>query len=70
MTTTSLPDTLTLAQVEHLRRTLPQTDFSTITKNNPAIDIDRIIRTQVRVINGVEVFVPETTNASPEDNQS
>ena len=52
-----LPDTLTLDQVEHLRRTLPQTDFSEIT--NKAIDVDRIIRTQVRVIDGVEVFIPE-----------
>jgi hypothetical protein len=52
-----LPDTLTLEQVEHLRRTLPQMDFSEIT--NQSIDVDRIIRTQVRVIDGVEVFVPE-----------
>ena len=52
-----LPDTLTLEQVEHLRRTLPQTDFSEIA--NRTIDVDRIIRTQVRVIDGVEVFVPE-----------
>jgi len=52
-----LPDTLTLDQVEHLRRTLPQMDFSEIT--NQSIDVDRIIRTQVRVIDGVEVFVPE-----------
>jgi hypothetical protein len=53
----TLPDTLTLEQVEHLRRTLPQMDFSEIT--NKAIDVDRIIRTQVRVIDGVEVFIPE-----------
>jgi hypothetical protein len=52
-----LPDTLTLEQVEHLRRTLPQMDFSEIA--NRAIDVDRIIRTQVRVIDGVEVFIPE-----------
>jgi hypothetical protein len=52
-----LPDTLTLEQVDHLRRTLPQMDFSEIT--NRTIDVDRIIRTQVRVIDGVEVFVPE-----------
>lgn len=52
---TQMPDTLTLEQVEHLRRTLPQTDFADLM---PAIDVDKIIETQVQVIDGQEVFIP------------
>jgi hypothetical protein len=54
----AMPDTLTLEQVEHLRRTLPQKSMSDIM---PKIDVDSIIQTQVRVIDGVEVFVPSET---------
>jgi hypothetical protein len=52
---TQMPDTLTLEQVEHLRRTLPQTDFADMM---PKIDVDKIIQTQVRVVDGQEVFIP------------
>ena len=54
--TQQMPDTLTLDQVEYLRRTLPQKSMADIM---PSIDVDSIIQTQVQVINGVEVFVPE-----------
>ena len=52
---TQMPDTLTLEQVEHLRRTLPQKSMADLM---PAIDLDKIIKTQVQVIDGVEVFIP------------
>ena len=52
---TQMPDTLTLEQVAHLRRTLPQKSMADIM---PAIDVDSIIQTQVQVIDGVEVFTP------------
>jgi hypothetical protein len=52
---TQMPDTLTLEQVAHLRRTLPQTDFADMM---PAIDVNKIIETQVRVVDGQEVFIP------------
>ena len=52
----SMPDTLTLEQVAHLRRTLPQKNFSDLM---PAIDVDKIIETQVQVIDGQEVFIPK-----------
>lgn len=52
---TQMPDTLTLDQVAHLRRTLPQKNFADLM---PAIDVDKIIQTQVQVINGQEVFIP------------
>ena len=48
-----MPETLTLAQVEHLRRTLPQCDFASLM---PAMDVDKIVQTQVRVVDGQEVF--------------
>jgi hypothetical protein len=51
----TMPETLTLEQVEHLRRTLPQKSMSDIM---PKIDVDAIIQTQVKTINGQEVFVP------------
>ena len=53
-----MPDTLTLDQVEELRRTLPQKSMAEIM---PSIDIDRIIETQVQVIDGQEVFIPKET---------
>ncbi len=52
---TQLPDTLTLEQVEYLRRTLPQKSMADLM---PAIDVDKIIQTQVKVIDGQEVFIP------------
>ena len=52
---TQMPDTLTLEQVEHLRRTLPQTGFACLM---PPIDVDKIIETQVQDIDGQEVFIP------------
>ncbi len=52
---TQMPDTLTLEQVEHLRRTLPQTTFADMM---PTINVDKIIQTQVQVIDGQEVFTP------------
>jgi hypothetical protein len=52
----SMPDTLTLEQVAHMRRTLPQTNFSDLM---PAIDVDKIIKTQVQVIDGQEMFIPQ-----------
>jgi hypothetical protein len=52
---TQMPDTLTLDQVEYLRCTLPQKSMAGIM---PLIDVDSIVRTQVQVINGVEVFMP------------
>lgn len=52
---TQMPDTLTLEQVEHLRRTLPQKNFADLM---PAIDVDKIVQTQVQVIDGQEVFIP------------
>lgn len=51
----SMPDTLTLEQVEHLRRTLPQKNFSDLM---PAINVDKIIQTQVQTIDCQEVFIP------------
>lgn len=51
----SMPDTLTLEQVEHLRHTLPQKSFADLM---PTIDVDKIIQTQVQVIDGQEVFIP------------
>ena len=54
----SMPDTLTLEQVAHLRRTLPQKDFADLM---PSIDVDKIIETQVQVIDGQEVFTPKET---------
>jgi uncharacterized membrane protein YheB (UPF0754 family) len=51
----TMPDTLTLEQVEYLRRTLPQKSMSDIM---PKVDVDAIIQTQVKTINGQEVFVP------------
>ena len=52
---TQMPDTLTLEQVEYLRRTLPQKSMADLM---PAIDVDKIIQTQVQVIDGQEVFIP------------
>lgn len=52
---TQMPDTLTLDQVKYLRRTLPQKSMANIM---PSINVDDIIRTQVQVIDGVEVFTP------------
>lgn len=52
----SMPDTLTLEQVAHLRRTLPQKDFNDLM---PTIDVDKIIETQVQIIDGQEVFIPQ-----------
>ena len=52
---THMPDTLTLEQVAHLRRTLPQTNFADLM---PAINVDKIIETRVQVIDGQEVFIP------------
>jgi hypothetical protein len=54
--TQQMPDTLTLDQVEYLRRTLPQKSMADIM---PKIDVDSIIQTQVQVIDGVEVFIPK-----------
>lgn len=51
----SMPDTLTLEQVAHMRRTLPQSNFADLM---PAIDVNKIIQTQVQVIDGQEVFIP------------
>lgn len=53
---THMPDTLTLEQVEQLRRTLPQSNFADLM---PAIDVDKIIETRVQVIDGQEVFIPQ-----------
>ena len=53
---TKLPDTLTLEQVAYLRRTLPQKSFVDLM---PAMDVDKIIEAQVRVIDGQEVFIPQ-----------
>lgn len=53
---TQMPDALTLEQVEHLRRTLPQKNFADLI---PTIDVDKIIETQVQVIDGQEVFIPQ-----------
>ena len=53
----SMPDTLTLEQVAHLRATLPRQDFGKITGQK--IDVDKILESQVKVINGKEVFVPK-----------
>jgi hypothetical protein len=52
----TMPDTLTLEQVAHLRRTLPQKNFADLM---PAIDVDKIIETQVQIIDGQEVFIPK-----------
>ena len=52
---TQMPDTLTLEQVEYLRRTLPQKSMADLM---PAIDVDKIVQTQVQVIDGQEVFIP------------
>ena len=52
---TQMPETLTLEQVEYLRRTLPQTNFADLIHT---IDVDKIIQTQVQVIDGQEVFIP------------
>jgi hypothetical protein len=53
--TQQMPDTLTLEQVEYLRRTLPQKSMADLM---PTIDVDKIIQTQVQVIDGQEVFIP------------
>ena len=53
---TQMPETLTLEQVEYLRRTLPQKSMADIM---PKIDVDGIIQTQVQDIDGVEVFIPK-----------
>jgi hypothetical protein len=53
---TQMPDTLTFEQVEYLRRTLPQKNFADLM---PSIDVDSIIQTQVQMIDGVEVFIPQ-----------
>jgi hypothetical protein len=53
---TQMPDTLTFEQVEYLRRTLPQKNFDDLM---PSIDVDSIIQTQVQMIDGVEVFIPQ-----------
>jgi len=60
---TQMPDTLTLAQVEELRRTLPQKDMKDLMPVGMGsnIDIDKIIETQVQVIDGQEVFIPTET---------
>jgi len=52
----TMPETLTLEQVAYLRRTLPQKNFADLM---PAIDVDKIIETQVQVIDGQEVFIPQ-----------
>jgi isocitrate dehydrogenase kinase/phosphatase len=52
---TQMPETLTLEQVEYLRRTLPHKSMADLM---PAIDVDKIIQTQVQVIDGQEVFIP------------
>lgn len=52
---TQMPDTLTLEQVEQLRRTLLQTNFADLM---PAIDVGKIIQTQVQTVDGQEVFIP------------
>jgi len=52
---TQMPDTLTLEEVAHMRRTLPQTDFADMI---PAINVDKVIETQVQTIDGQEVFIP------------
>jgi hypothetical protein len=53
---TQMPETLTLEQVEYLRRTLPQKNMSDLM---PKVDVDNIIQTQVQIIDGVEVFIPK-----------
>jgi hypothetical protein len=53
---TQMPETLTLEQVEYLRRTLPQKNMSDLM---PKIDVDSVIQTQVQIIDGVEVFIPK-----------
>jgi hypothetical protein len=52
---TQMPDTLTLEQVEYLRRTLPQSNFVDLM---PTVNVDSIIETQVQTIDGQEVFIP------------
>jgi isocitrate dehydrogenase kinase/phosphatase len=52
---TQMPDTLTLEQVEYLRRALPQKSMADLM---PAIDVDKIIQTQIKIIDGEEVFIP------------
>jgi len=52
---TQMPEILTLEQVEHLRRTLPQSNFVDLM---PTINVDSIIETQVKIIDGQEVFIP------------
>jgi hypothetical protein len=60
---TQMPDTLTLAQVEELRRTLPQKSMNDIMPEfmENTIDVDKIIETQVQVIGGQEVFIAKET---------
>jgi hypothetical protein len=53
---TQMPETLTLEQVEYLRRTLPQKNMSDLM---PKIDVDSVIQTQVQIIDGVEGFIPK-----------